>query len=105
MRISKHPILGVRPAGSAVSITVDGEPITAFEGEPVAAALLAAGLRAVRTMPETGEPRGVFTGVGRSTEELGTVDGEANVQLMRTPVRDGMVVDTQQGLGDWGESS
>lgn len=104
LRIDDHPVLGKPPDRKSVSIIVDGAEIEAIEGEPVAAALLAAGIRAVRTMPGSGEPRGVFTGVGRSIEELGTVDGEANVQLMTTPVRAGMVIERQQELGDWGDS-
>jgi len=103
LRIQSHPFLGDREPARTITITVDGVEIKAIEGEPLAAALLAAGIRAVRTMPETGEPRGVFTGVGRSIEELGTVDGEAHVPLMTTPARGGMVVETQRGLGDWEE--
>lgn len=101
LRIDNHPVLGQRPEGQRVSITVDGVEIEAFEGEPVAAALLAAGFRAVRTMPRTGAPRGIFTGVGRSIEEFGVVDGEANVPLMTTPVRAGMTIERQRGLGEW----
>jgi hypothetical protein len=56
-------------------------------------------------MPGTDEPRGVFTAAGRSLEELGTVNGEANVPLVSTPVEDGMAVETQHGLGDWRDSS
>jgi len=101
LRIEDHPIIRRNDAPAEVTISVDGRSIHALEGEPVAAAMLAAGIRAVRTMPETGEPRGVFTGVGRSIEELGTVDGESNVPLMSTQVQDGMVVETQSGLGEW----
>lgn len=105
IRITKHPVLPEQSIARSVSITVDGREIQAIEGEPVAAALLAAGIRAVRTMPESGEARGVFTGVGRSIEELGIVDGESNVQLMKTSVRAGMIVETQHGLGVWGDES
>jgi len=31
------------------------------------------------------------------------VDGVPNVRTCVTPVRDGMVVQTQKGLGEWGE--
>ncbi|CAN5830137.1 (2Fe-2S)-binding protein [soil metagenome] len=104
LRIEHHPILEQSTTAQEVAIAVDGQEIPAIEGEPVAAALLAAGIRKVRTMPDTGAPRGVFTGVGRSIEELGTVDGEANLPLMSTRVTAGMSVTTQQGLGDWGDA-
>lgn len=104
LRIEHHPVLERSETAREVAITVDGREIPTIEGEPLAAALLAAGFRKVRTMPETGAPRGVFTGVGRSIEELGTVDGEANVSLMSTRVTAGMAVTTQHGLGEWGGS-
>jgi hypothetical protein len=34
-----------------------------------------------------------------------TVDGELNVRACVTPVRDGMVVTTQHGLGAWGDEA
>lgn len=102
LRIKHHPVRERSETGQEVTITVDGREIPAIEGEPVAAALLAAGIRKVRTMPDTGAPRGVFTGVGRSIDELGTVDGEANVPLMSTRLTAGMTVTTQHGLGEWG---
>jgi len=65
MRVSEHPILGPAPRARLVTIYCDGRPIQAVEGEPVAAALLAAGVHAMRTTPKRGEPRGVFCAIGR----------------------------------------
>ena len=45
--------------GPAVEISFDGAELRAFEGETVAAALLASGLRVLRTSAATGAPRGV----------------------------------------------
>jgi hypothetical protein len=104
LRINDHPIMGPAPARPEVTITFDGRELRAYRGEPIAAALLANGIRKLRTMPGTDESRGVFTAAGRSLEELGTVNGEANVPLVSTPVEDGMAVETQRGLGDWGDS-
>jgi hypothetical protein len=105
LRIEDHPLLGPAPDAGRVAISFDGRKLEARAGEPVAAALLAHGIRAFRTMPGTDEPRGIFTGVGRSLEELGTVNGEASVPLMSTPVEDGMAVTTQRGLGEWGDGA
>jgi hypothetical protein len=104
-RIVEHPLLGSVPDAAPVTIAFDGIDIEARAGEPVAAALLAHGIRGFRTMPESDALRGVFTGAGRSLEELGSVDGEANVPLMSTPVVDGMRVNTQRGLGVWEDMS
>ena len=101
LRIMDHPILGPTTEPENVTIIFEGQEIAARAGEPVAAALLANGIRAIRTMPGTDEPRGIFTGVGRSLEELGTVNGEANIPLMTTPVEEGMAARLQRGLGEW----
>lgn len=102
-RIVEHPILPKPAAGAVVRFTFDGRELCGFDGEPIAAALLAHGIRAFRTQPETGEPRGLFSGVGRSLDGLVQVDGEPNVSAALTPLRDGMRIRTQRGLGDWGE--
>jgi predicted molibdopterin-dependent oxidoreductase YjgC len=102
VRIQGHPILGAAPAGRRVTITVDGRPVAAVEGEPVAAALMAAGVRAFRRTTKTGEWRGVFCAIGRCTDCVMTIDGVPNVRTCVTPVRDGMAVATQTGLGKWG---
>jgi len=92
MRVEKHPVLGDREVGRLVSITVDGKEIQAVEGEPIAAALLAQGMRVMRKTPRYGEPRGVFCGIGRCTDCIMTVDGVPNVRTCVTPVKGGMVI-------------
>ena len=92
MRVEKHPVLGDREVGRLVSITVDGKEIQAVEGEPIAAALLAQGMRVMRKTPRYGEPRGVFCGIGRCTDCIMIVDGVPNVRTCVTPVKGGMVI-------------
>ncbi|HOL66583.1 MAG TPA: (2Fe-2S)-binding protein [bacterium] len=101
MRIVKHPILPEIPVRKKVFIFVDGRKIEAYEGEPIAAALWAAGIKKFRYTRKEGQPRGYFCGLGRCTDCVMTVDGVANVRTCITPVRDGMVIETQQGLGQW----
>ncbi len=50
--------------GRRVRLTFDGDPIDAYEGETIAAALLAAGHRVWRTTGGRGEPRGLFCNMG-----------------------------------------
>ena len=78
----------------AVTIVVDGTPVVARSGDSVAAALLAAGLRAFRTTPVSGSPRGPFCMMGTCFDCVVTVDGERNVQACLVRVADGMRVDT-----------
>ena len=105
MRIKHHPILDDGTRKCNVSIIVDGKKIPAIEGEPIAAALLAAGIRKFRETPKYHKPRGIFCAIGRCTDCVMIVDGIPNVRTCVTPVRDGMIVQTQKGLGEWGEKS
>ena len=75
-----------------VTIHFDGQPVPACEGDSVAAALLAAGLVALRTTPGGAEPRGPYCMMGVCFDCLVEIDGAANKQACMTPVRDGMVV-------------
>jgi predicted molibdopterin-dependent oxidoreductase YjgC len=95
MRILQHPILGPLDDKPPVLIEVDGELIPAREGEPIAAAIIAAGRLKLRHTRKSGEPRGVFCGIGRCTDCVMTVDGQANVRTCVTPVKAGMKITTQ----------
>ena len=83
-----------RPA--PVEIEVDGARVEAFPGESLAAALLAAGVRAFRRTP-SGEPRGPFCNMGVCFECVVTVDGEPGVRACATAVRAGMRVELGAG--------
>lgn len=92
---------GVNQPGTPVTVTFDGRSLAAFEGEPLIAALIASGVRVLRYMPRTGEARGGYCLVGRCSDCMMTVDGRPNVRVCVTPVREGMAVETQRGLGAW----
>ena len=102
MRVHTHPVLSPCPEPD-ITIQVDGKPVPARSGEPIAAALLAAGIRVMRHTAKLDRPRGIFCGIGRCTDCVMTVDGQANVRTCVTPVKDGMRVETQIGLGEWKE--
>jgi predicted molibdopterin-dependent oxidoreductase YjgC len=87
--------------GRTLQVFLDGRPIEAYEGESVAAALLAAGVKAFRSSAKKQEPRGPYCGMGTCFECVLTIDGVPNVRSCRTTVRDGMQLKTQQGLGVW----
>lgn len=92
---------GAITRGPEVEITVDGHRFRAFQGESVAAALLAAGKRTLRTTPRRGEPRGAYCGIGICFDCVMTIDGQPNVRACRTEVRSGMRIETQSGEGTW----
>lgn len=105
MRIIEHPILGrLDLNGRIVNIFVDGHQIEAVEGEPIAAALAAAGIKKLRNTAIDHHPRGVFCAIGRCTDCAMAVDGVPNIRTCVTRVRRGMKIETQNGLGKWGDN-
>jgi NADH dehydrogenase/NADH:ubiquinone oxidoreductase subunit G len=98
--MEEHQVLGPLPPADAVTFSFDGQTVTGRAGEPVVAALLAAGFRVFRTMPRFGDPRGGYCMVGRCADCLVVVDGAPNVRACVTPVQPGMRVQTQHGLGE-----
>lgn len=83
--------------GPAVALTLDGRQVTAFEGESVAALLYAENQITTR-FTRTGEPRGVFCGMGVCFDCLVVVDGIPNTRACVTWVREGMEVSRQDGF-------
>lgn len=98
MRVIKHPVLEELTDLKMVTLYFNGEPIEAVEGEPVASALLNAGIKVFRTTAKRNEPRSVFCAIGRCTDCMMIVDGKPNTRTCVTPVRDGMRVERQEGL-------
>ena len=96
-RIENHPILGESPKGKLVKFSNDGATLEGYEGEPIAAALRVAGVMAHRYTAKRHEPRGVFCAIGRCTDCVMVVDGKPNVRTCITPLKEGMVVETQYG--------
>lgn len=102
MRVENHVVLDTAPKGKLVTITVDGRQIEAYEGEAILAALLAKGIIINRYTVKRHEARGLFCGIGQCTDCAMVVDGKPNVRTCITPVRAGMVIETQDGVGKAG---
>lgn len=98
MRIEEHPILGNFEKNKSVHFTFDGKDLVGCEGEPIAAALCAAGVRIHRYTTKQNKPRGIFCAIGRCTDCVMVVDGKPNVRTCVTPLREGMDVRTQHGV-------
>lgn len=97
-RITTHPILEFK-AGRRVRFTFDGRELEGYEGEPIAAALHACGVRVLGESPRLRRPRGFFCAIGNCSSCLMTVDGRPNVRVCREKLREGMCVTTQRGKG------
>lgn len=98
MRITQHPILGAPKKGRLVAFTYDDRPLRGYEGEPIAAALKAAGVEIHRYTAKYHKPRGIFCAIGRCTDCVMVVDGKPNTRTCMTPLREGMDVRTQYGV-------
>ena len=97
-RITEHPILGEQKKGQLITFTFDGKEVEGYEGEPIAAALKAAGLMVHRYTQKEHKPRGIFCAIGRCTDCVMVVDGVANVRTCITPLKAGMDVRKQYGV-------
>lgn len=87
--------------GAEIKIIVDGQPVKAFEGETVAAAILATGRRALRTTSKTNEMRGLYCGIGVCFDCVMTINNIPSVRTCQTFVENGMTVESQKGEGKW----
>jgi sarcosine oxidase, subunit alpha len=98
-RIEKHPILPDLPAAQIVTFDFEGRNLTGIEGEPIAAALAAAGIADLRISHRFREARGIFCGIGQCQECVMVVNGKANVRSCITPLEEGMIIRRQEGRG------
>lgn len=82
------------------TISFDGERVPAREGEPLAAALLAAGHAVVSRSAKYHRPRGAFCLAGACGTCLVRADGLPNRRACRTPCAEGLTVETQNAFPD-----
>lgn len=87
-----------------VNIYVDERCIAAYEGEPLAIALLNADVVPFRRTPVSGRPRAPLCLMGVCFDCLVEVDGMKNVQSCMVAVKAGMQVRLPNGARDAGES-
>ncbi|WP_258083747.1 FAD-dependent oxidoreductase [Thermococcus thermotolerans] len=96
MRLTEHPVLRFE-RGREVTIYFKGQPIRAYEGETIATALHAAGIRVLNYSANEKRPRGLFCAIGKCSSCLMVVNGIPNVRTCITLVEDGMRIEPQHG--------
>jgi NADPH-dependent 2,4-dienoyl-CoA reductase/sulfur reductase-like enzyme/Fe-S-cluster-containing hydrogenase component 2/bacterioferritin-associated ferredoxin len=89
-RIKEHPILSV-PAGTTVNFTWKGEALQAREGETIASALFANGIRVFGHHHKDDAPQGIFCANGQCAQCAVVADG-LSVKSCMVPVQEGMAV-------------
>ncbi len=95
-RIEHHPILPVVPRGT-ISFYWQGRAMAAHEGETIAAALFAHGIKTFGHHPKDGAPQGIFCANGQCAQCMVIADGRP-VKACMTLVRAGMRVEPLDGL-------
>ncbi|MHC0038475.1 (2Fe-2S)-binding protein [Pseudoneobacillus sp. C159] len=93
-RIINHPVLGTIAHKKEITFQFDGKPFKAFEGETIAAALLANGIRKLRVHEESGTPRGFYCNIGHCMECRVMVNRQANIRACLTLVKENMAVES-----------
>jgi sarcosine oxidase subunit alpha len=86
------------PRGRAITVDLEGEPVPAVEGEPVACSLIAAGETVLARSIKYHRPRGAYCFAAACSHCLMRVDGLPNVYTCRTPARDGMKLERQNAF-------
>jgi len=99
MRIKEHPVLSFK-RGKKVKFTFNGTVLEGYEGETIAAALHAAGVKVLSHSIEHKRPRGFYCAIGNCSSCLMEVNGEPNIRTCTEPLKEGMIVKTQVGKGN-----
>lgn len=99
MRINEHPVLDFK-RGKIVKFIFDGNEYEGYENDTIASALHSAGIKVLGHTHNKNRPRGFYCAIGNCSSCLMKVDGEPNVRICVTKLKEGTVVETQRGRGE-----
>ena len=95
-RITKHPILKI-PVRKEIKFIWNGKELTGYEDEMIASALIANDVHIFGHHPKDNSPQGMFCANGQCSQCL-VIAGGLPVKSCMTPLREGMVVESVEGL-------
>jgi len=98
MRVEHHPILGDMKKRNQITIHFNGQPFQVYEGDTIASALMAEGVKTLRYHEVSGKARGIYCNIGHCFECRVRVNDRNVVRSCLTPVVDGMVINSISGL-------
>lgn len=98
MRVNQHPILSFE-SKEEITFTFNGKPMKGFEGDTIASALHANGVKKLSESIHLKRPRGFYCAIGNCASCNMIVDGKPNVRTCITPLKKGMRVEFQHGKG------
>lgn len=97
-RIQQHPVLENLEDQNEVSFTFDGKIYKGYEGDTIASALLANGVRQLRVHEASGNPRGIYCNIGHCFECRVTVNGRTGVRACMTEIEENMAIESGKVL-------
>ncbi|NBI28741.1 (2Fe-2S)-binding protein [Chengkuizengella marina] len=97
-RIVHHPILGRLQERGKIHFTFDDNEYIGYEGETIAAAMLANGERVLRSHEESGNLRGFYCNIGHCMECRVTVGNQKTVRACLSLIEEGMIVNSGKKL-------
>ncbi|MGC9934515.1 (2Fe-2S)-binding protein [Priestia aryabhattai] len=98
MRVNDHPVLGSLEKQKKINIYFDGQPYVAYEGDTIASALLASGVRTLRKHEDKDTPRGIYCNIGHCFECRVQLNGKNTVRACLTPVENNMKIESNISL-------
>ncbi len=99
MRIKDHPILTFEEK-KKLTFIYDGKTVFGYEGDTIASALHAMGVKVLSRSIELNRPRGFYCAIGNCSSCYMIVNGKPNVKTCVTLLKENMVVKTQVNKGD-----
>lgn len=97
-RIEHHPILTFEKR-KPIHFFFEGKPCVGQEGDTIAAALHAAGVRVLGHHHKSGRPRGLYCAIGNCASCLMVVNGVPNVRVCVEQLEEGMEIFGQNDKG------
>ena len=97
MRIRTHPIIDFQKR-KKLSFCFQNKNLVGEEGDTIASALHAEGIRTLTKSLVYESPRGFFCGIGKCSSCLMRVNGIPNVRTCIAPLQEGILVETQEKL-------
>lgn len=99
LRIKEHPIIDFKDR-KKISFYFNDKKLYGFEGDSIASALHATGIKKLTTSLRYDRPRGFFCGIGKCSSCLMRVNEVPNIRTCIAPLKDGINVEMQGRLPD-----
>lgn len=98
MRLKQHPILDITEK-KPIHFLFDGKDVLGYEGDTIASALHALGIKQLSESIVNKRARGFYCAIGNCGSCHMVVNHVPNVKTCITKLEEGMIVETQIGLG------